>query len=207
MRVVRVETVVVGPLSTNAYVICNNDSCVVVDPGDEAWKIMRALRGRKVLAVIATHLHFDHVGAVKDIVKLTGAPFMVHRLDWELRDKYAELAMSWGFKAPALPEPTFVDEGFTAPLGLRIMHTPGHSPGSISIIGYGFVLTGDTLFSGSVGRTDLPGGDDEALLRSVCRLYRGLSRNFVVYPGHGPPTTIGEEAEDNPIVSQGFCYQ
>ncbi|MFP3161564.1 MAG: MBL fold metallo-hydrolase, partial [Vulcanisaeta sp.] len=115
---VRVETVVVGPLSTNAYVICNNDSCVVVDPGDEAWKIMRVLRGRRVLAVIATHLHFDHVGAVRDIVELTGAPFMVHRLDWELRDAYAELAMSWGFKAPVLPKPTFVDEGFTAPLGL-----------------------------------------------------------------------------------------
>jgi len=206
LGVVRVETVVVGPLSTNAYVICNNDSCVVVDPGDEAWKIMRVLRGRRVLAVIATHLHFDHVGAVRDIVELTGAPFMVHRLDWELRDAYAELAMSWGFKAPALPEPTFVDEGFTAPLGLRIMHTPGHSPGSISIIGDGFVLTGDTLFSGGVGRTDLPGGDDEALIASICRLYRELPRDFVVYPGHGPPTTIGEEAEDNTIVLQDLCY-
>ena len=86
------------------------------------------------------------------------------------------------------------------------MHTPGHSPGSISIIGDGFVMTGDTLFSGSVGRTDLPGGDDEALLRSVCRLYRELPRDFVVYPGHGPPTTIGEEAEDNTIVPQDLCY-
>jgi len=206
LGVVRVETVVVGPLSTNAYVICNNDSCVVVDPGDEVWKIMRVLRGRKVLAVIATHLHFDHVGAVRDIVELTGTPFMVHRLDWELRDAYAELAMSWGFKAPILPEPTFVNEGFTAPLDLRVIHTPGHSPGSVSIIGDGFVLTGDTLFSGSVGRTDLPGGDDEALIESVCRLYRELPGSFIVYPGHGPSTTVGEEAGNNPIIPQSLCY-
>jgi glyoxylase-like metal-dependent hydrolase (beta-lactamase superfamily II) len=178
----------------------------VVDPGDEVWKIMRVLRGRKVLAVIATHLHFDHVGAVRDIVELTGAPFMVHRLDWELRDAYAELAMSWGFKAPILPEPTFVDEGFTAPLGLRVIHTPGHSPGSVSIVGDGFVLTGDTLFSGSVGRTDLLGGDDEALIESVCRLYRELPGSFIVYPGHGPSTTVGEEAGNNPIIPQSLCY-
>ncbi len=130
------------------------------------------------------------MGAVKELTEHLGVPFMAHKLDWELKELFNELASGWGgFAKPELPEPVFVDEGGSQlPLNLRVMHTPGHTPGSISIIGDGFVITGDTLFAGSVGRTDLPGGDMDRLRDSVCRLYRELPDNFIVYPamGHQP---------------------
>ncbi|WP_148224744.1 MBL fold metallo-hydrolase [Vulcanisaeta moutnovskia] len=202
---VSVEIITVGPLETNCYLVCEGKDCLVVDPGDEAETILTILGNRRVLAVVATHLHFDHIGAVEGIVSSTGAPFMVHRLDWEMRDKYTQLARSWGFEPPNLPQPIFIDEGSGLPFNLKVMHTPGHTPGSISIVGDGFVLTGDTLFAGSVGRTDLPGGDIELLIRSICRLYRELPGNYIVYPGHGPPTTINDEADNNYFVPKSLC--
>ncbi|WP_054856676.1 MBL fold metallo-hydrolase [Vulcanisaeta sp. JCM 16159] len=200
-----VEVVIVGPLETNCYLVCDDSSCVIIDPGDEAETILNALGNRKMLAVIATHLHFDHVGAVKELTNGLGVPFMVHKLDWELRDIFNELATEWGFTRPELPEPVFIDEGSKLPLNLKVMHTPGHTPGSVSIIGDGFVITGDTLFAGSVGRTDLPGGDMNRLRNSVCRLYRELPDNFIVYPGHGPSTTIGEEKLSNLVIPMEAC--
>lgn len=123
-----VEVIVVGPLETNCYLICNGDSCVIIDPGgDEAETILNALGNRRALAVVATHLHFDHVGAVKELTEHLGVPFMVHKLDWELKELFNELASRWGgFTKPELPEPAFIDEGGSKlPLNLRVMHTPG----------------------------------------------------------------------------------
>ncbi|WP_243679687.1 MBL fold metallo-hydrolase [Vulcanisaeta souniana] len=130
-----VEVVVVGPLETNCYLVCDGNSCVIIDPGDEAESILNALSNRRALAVVATHLHFDHVGAVKELTERLGIPFMAHRLDWELKKIFDELATRWGFTKPKLPEPVFVSEGSELPLNLRVIHTPGHTPGSISIIG------------------------------------------------------------------------
>ncbi|MGC9180134.1 MAG: MBL fold metallo-hydrolase [Vulcanisaeta sp.] len=200
-----VEVVVVGPLETNCYLVCDGDSCVIIDPGDEAEAILNALGSRRALAVVATHLHFDHVSAVKELTEHLGVPFMAHRLDWELKEIFNELVSRWGFTKPELPEPVFIDEESELPLNLRVMHTPGHTPGSISIIGDGFVITGDTLFAGSVGRTDLPGGDMNRLRDSVCRLYRELPDNFIVYPGHGPSTTIGGEKINNVLIPMEAC--
>ncbi|WP_052883135.1 MBL fold metallo-hydrolase [Thermoproteus tenax] len=197
-----VERVVVGPLETNCYLICKGSECLVVDPGAEPERIAERLAGRGVAAIVATHLHFDHVGAVEALAERFRAPFIAHRADWELREVFARVAESWGFEAPRLPEPS--PAGAELPLGLRALHVPGHTPGSIAVLGDGFVLTGDLLFRGSVGRTDLPGGDWETLVRSVCSLYE-LPPSYAVLPGHGPPTTLGREARANYFVPQSTC--
>jgi glyoxylase-like metal-dependent hydrolase (beta-lactamase superfamily II) len=204
---VAVRRVVVGPLQTNAYLLCRGSDCIVVDPGADARRLLRELGGRRVLAVVATHLHFDHVGAAAEVVRATRAPFVMHALDWEMRGAFAEMARLWGFREPELPEPELVEGDAELPLGLRAVHTPGHSPGSVSIIGAGFVLAGDTLFYDGVGRTDLPGGDFAQLVRSVCRLYAELPEHFLVYPGHGKPTTLGREAGENAAVPRSLCGQ
>ncbi|MCU7788347.1 MBL fold metallo-hydrolase [Pyrobaculum sp. 3827-6] len=196
-----VVKVVVGPLATNSYVACQDEECVVVDPGDEGERLLRALSGRSLVAVVATHLHFDHVGAVAHLVEAAGAPFYAHPADWRIYKALNEVAPHWGFKVPELPTPR--DPGERLWL-FDVLHTPGHTPGSISLVASDAVFTGDTLFRGSVGRTDLPYGDWEALTRSVCRLYQ-LPSHLVVYPGHGPPTTIGAEAAGNPFINADVC--
>ncbi|WP_069806427.1 MBL fold metallo-hydrolase [Vulcanisaeta thermophila] len=201
-----ITRVVVGPLMTNCYLVCEGNECVIVDPGDEAELILRALGARHVLGIVATHGHFDHVNAALDLVSRLNVPLYMHRSDWELFQELNRIATEWGFRVnPLVDKPTFIDEGFELPLNLRVMHTPGHTPGSVSIVGNGFVMTGDTLFSGSVGRTDLPGGDPELLRESVCRLYKELPNNFIVYPGHGPTTTIEYELEYNPVINFDSC--
>ncbi|ABP50263.1 MULTISPECIES: MBL fold metallo-hydrolase [Pyrobaculum] len=196
-----VERIVVGPLATNAYLACSGDECVVIDPGDEAAAILKRLGRKGLVAIIATHLHFDHVGAVLELAEATGAPFYAHPADWAIYKELNEVAEEWGFSVPEIPPPK--NPGLRV-WELDVLHTPGHTPGSISLVGDGVVFTGDTLFHMSVGRTDLPGGDWDALVESVCRLY-GLPRGYLVYPGHGPATTIGNEAEGNPFVDASVC--
>lgn len=198
---VHVEKVVTGPLATNTYIICSAEECVVVDPGGGADMILARLGGRSVAAVVATHLHFDHVAAVAALTEAAGAPFYAHPADWAVYRELNAVAEEWGFETPDLPTPK--------PLGERlwifdVWHTPGHTPGSVSLVADGAVFTGDTLFYQSVGRTDLPLGDWDLLVQSVCRLY-SLPRNYVVYPGHGPETYIGLEAADNPFINADVC--
>ena len=198
---VYVEKLVTGPLATNTYIICSAEECVVVDPGGDVDKILARLGGRSVAAVVATHLHFDHVAAVAALTEAAGAPFYAHPADWAVYRELNAVAEEWGFETPDLPTPK--------PLGERlwifdVWHTPGHTPGSVSLVADGAVFTGDTLFYQSVGRTDLPLGDWDLLVQSLCRLY-SLPRNYVVYPGHGPETYIGLEAADNPFVNADVC--
>jgi len=197
---VQIEVVTVGPLQTNCYILCDGDECVVIDPGDEPDKILAVLRNRGISAIVATHLHFDHVGAVGELVKLSGAPFYVHKDDWDIRDKLTKLAEHFGYRVD-LPNPKFLGDSVE---WLRVLHTPGHTPGSVSLIGDGFVFTGDTLFYQAVGRADLPGGNWRQLVNSVCRLYQ-LPDEYVVYAGHGPSTTIGLEKRENPLVNLEHC--
>lgn len=196
-----VVKVVVGPLATNSYIVCKNDECIVVDPGDGGEKLLRALGRRSLVSIVATHLHFDHVGAVAHLVEATGVPFYAHPADWRIYKELNEVAVEWGFEVPTLPQPR--NPGSRLWL-FDVLHTPGHTPGSISLLGGGVVFTGDTLFRMSVGRTDLPYGNWEELMRSVCRLYQ-LPSDFVVHPGHGPPTSIGDEATGNPFINSGVC--
>ena len=198
---VHVEKVVTGPLATNTYIVCSAEECVVVDPGGGADRVLARLGGRSVAAVVATHLHFDHVAAVAALTEAAGAPFYAHPADWAVYRELNAVAEEWGFETPDLPTPK--------PLGERlwifdVWHTPGHTPGSVSLVANGAVFTGDTLFYQSVGRTDLPLGDWDLLVQSVCRLY-SLPRNYVVYPGHGPETHMGLEAADNPFINADVC--
>jgi len=196
----------VGPLMSNAYLLCDGPECIIVDPGGDPDEIIRAVRGRAVRFVIATHMHFDHVWAARDLVERTGAGFLVHRLDWLARDRLLSMAEELGFRSPDPPDSaTFVEDGQEVRRGLRVMHAPGHTPGSICLIGDGFILTGDALFLGSVGRTDIPLSDPAALKSSICRIYREVPPDYEVLPGHGPPTTVGAEAAGNPFVDAASC--
>ena len=161
-----------------------------------------------VTAIVATHAHFDHIVAAQRLRELTGAPFRMHRADRPVLDWYSEsgrmfLGLDLG---PAPDVDADAAEGDRVSAGgveLEVLHTPGHSPGSISLVGEGAVFAGDTLFAGSIGRTDLPGGDQDALLRAVKEKLFVLEPETPVYPGHGPATTLGREERDNPFVGRG----
>jgi hydroxyacylglutathione hydrolase len=200
---------VVGPLQCNCYVVGDPDTkeAMVIDPGDDADGIAEALAERDltVTAIVATHAHFDHIVAAERLRVLTGAPFHLHGGDKPLLPWMQESGRLFlGLDLPAPPEvDTEVGEGDTIAAGdvsLEVLHTPGHSPGSISLISPEVVFSGDTLFAGSVGRTDLPGGDTDALVNAVKEKLFELDDSNTVYPGHGPATTLGEEKAHNPFV-------
>lgn len=203
------DHLVVGPLGCNCYIVGDPETreAIVIDPGDDADALAASLAAKNlnVTAIIATHAHFDHILAAERLRELTGAPFHLHDADKPL--------LSWMqtsgrmFLGIDLPDPPEVDrsvsEGDLVTAGsvaLQVVHTPGHSPGSISLITSSVVFSGDTLFSGSIGRTDLPGGDTQALIDAVTRKLFALDLDLPVYPGHGPATTLGEEQESNPFV-------
>ncbi|HYI46127.1 MAG TPA: MBL fold metallo-hydrolase [Actinomycetota bacterium] len=200
---------VVGPLQCNCYVVGDPETkqAIVIDPGDEADVIAASLAEREltVTAIVATHAHFDHVVAAGRLRELTGAPFYLHRDDGPILDWLQESGRM--FLGLDLPPPPDVDreasEGEILTAGsarLEVLHTPGHSPGSISLVTDTAVFSGDTLFAGSIGRTDLPGGDTQELLTAVRNKLFLLEDELPVYPGHGPQTTLGEEKRFNPFV-------
>ncbi len=199
----------VGPLACNCYIVGDEASfeAIVIDPGGDAEDLLGIIQaeGLTITAIVATHAHFDHVLAAEALREATGAPFYLHQGD--------EPVLSWlqesgrMFLGVELPPPPDIDtkpkEGDSLVAGavsLEILHTPGHSPGSISLVGTGAVFAGDTLFAGSIGRSDLPGGDGQLLLDAIRSKLFGLDEETIVYPGHGPTTTIGAEKESNPFV-------
>ncbi|MEW6003210.1 MAG: MBL fold metallo-hydrolase [Nitrospirota bacterium] len=203
-----VKSLVIGPLESNCFIIAdeNTREALVIDPGDEPDRILSIINKHnfKVKYIICTHAHFDHVGAVSDIKKETGARIIIHRDDLDIYNHTKEMALLWGFEIEPLPEPdSFVSEGDIIKIGnlkFEVFHTPGHSPGGICLYGEGLLITGDTLFAGSVGRTDFYGGDISKLKKSFKRLM-SLPDKIKVIPGHGPETTIGRERTYN-IFSQ-----
>lgn len=204
-----IRTIVVGQLEENCYVIGDEASreAIVVDPGDEPDRILEVIRenGLKVKAIVCTHAHFDHIGAVGDIKKETGARVLIHEDEIELYRGAKDQGALWGIEIDDIPEPDgFLHEGDKVRFGsaeLTVLHTPGHSPGGICLLGEGIVLTGDTLFQGSVGRTDFHGGSASDLKSSFRRLL-GLNDDIKVLSGHGPETTIKREKRDNFFVSE-----
>lgn len=204
---VTVHTLVVGRLQTNCYVMESKSGSVIVDPGDEPERILRFLGDIRATPnqIIATHTHFDHVLGVDLIRKKLGIPFLIHRDDLPMLQSMQDRVRQ--FMNMEVPPPPTVDgylkDGALIRIGdetVQVLHTPGHSPGSISILGTGFVLTGDALFNQSIGRTDLPGGDLKTLLLSIREKLFKLGDETIVYPGHGPETTIGDEKLTNPFV-------
>jgi hydroxyacylglutathione hydrolase len=197
----KVKTIAVGLLGTNCYLAIDPETNqgIIIDPGADKEKILGAVNrsGAVFTAVINTHGHFDHIAA--DIIKTDlGIPLLIHKLEMpRFKSGLADQMMLLGFgPAEEIPEPDrFLEEGDKIKVGnekLTVWHTPGHTPGGISLLGKGLVFTGDTLFCGGVGRTDLEDGSDADLDRSLERLLR-LPGETIVYSGHGPSSVIENE--------------
>jgi hydroxyacylglutathione hydrolase len=199
-----IQKFVVGPLENNCFIISDEKSkeALVVDPGDEPDRLLDFIDKNhlKVKYIVCTHAHFDHIGALVDIKEAQGPKIVIHEDELFLYQNVNKQAEMWGFSAESLPEPDmFVSDGDFLELGslrFEVFHTPGHSPGGICLYGEGILVTGDTLFAGSVGRTDLYGGDLLQLKKSFQRLI-SLPVEVRVLPGHGPETTIKKEKIDN----------
>jgi glyoxylase-like metal-dependent hydrolase (beta-lactamase superfamily II) len=206
-----IKKLAVGPIMANCFILGCPDTrqAVVIDPGDEADRILLALAEAKltVAHIINTHGHFDHVGANHRMKKATGAPIVIHALDAPMLGMLARTAAAWGMSAEDSPPPDrTVDDGDTIAFGgiaLQVIHTPGHTPGGISLLADGHLFAGDTLFAGSVGRTDFPGGSFETLKASIQKKLFALPEATAVFTGHGPETTIGAEKRHNPFVGMG----
>lgn len=203
----------VGPLACNCYVVGDpvTKEAIVIDPGGDADDLIDEIskQGLVVKSIVATHAHFDHLIAAQRIREVTGAPFHLHGDDTPLLDWYEQSGIMFlGVKLPPPPDiDTRPKEGDVLEAGsarLEVLHTPGHSPGSISLLGRSeeapVLFAGDLLFAGSVGRTDLPGGDTETLVRMIRNKVFPLGDDLEVYPGHGPPTTVARERRSNPFV-------
>jgi hydroxyacylglutathione hydrolase len=204
----RVVPLTNGAFAENCYLVADPDTreAVIVDPGEEAELFLARLRHEAwtLRAIWLTHAHVDHVAGVTAVREATGAPVWLHPLDRPLYDRAADQARALGLRIvpPPPPDRAFAEGEPVGVGGLRfdVLHTPGHSPGGVSLAGHGVAFVGDLLFAGSVGRTDLPGGDTDTLLASIREKLYALPDDTVVYAGHGPATTIGEEKRSNPFV-------
>jgi hydroxyacylglutathione hydrolase len=186
----------VGPYQTNCYILACKETLegVVIDPGDEVLRITREISENeiRIQKILITHGHIDHIGGVGDLKRITKAPVLIHPLD-----------------ASALPMPPdgSLQEGQKIQVGaytLSVLHTPGHSRGAVCLLAPGAVFTGDTLFAGSVGRTDFPGGSHEMLVDGVRKKIFPLGDELRIYPGHGPASTIGAERRTNPFFQSAW---
>lgn len=200
----QIQMFTVTPFFENCYVLSHGGETMVVDPGEAAPELKAAVNGQNVTMVFNTHCHCDHSGGNAELMKLTGAPLVAHEADLPLLRSISQQGMLFGVPMPASPDPDrFINEGDIVELGgaqLKVFHTPGHAPGHVVLVGDGFVIAGDTLFAGSIGRTDLPGGNYNQLIRSIKEKLMVLPDDTVVYSGHGPATTIGEERRSNPFL-------
>lgn len=185
----KIETLCLGPLATNCYLVEIGEALLVIDPGEPEPALLEAIDGRTVAWVLNTHGHFDHVGGNWELAK-RGAPLAIHPEDLPFLDE--------GFPDHA-PVDRLLADGERILDTLRVLSLPGHSRGSVAFVTEDTIFGGDLLFAGSVGRTDLPGGSTERMIESLRALLR-FPDDTMVFPGHGPPTTIGRERGTNPFL-------
>ncbi len=207
----------VGPLAVKAYLIACPETrdAFIVDPAGSEEMLAGIIKdeGLSLRYIVNTHGHPDHTCGNARLKELTNAPVLMHQADDELHNnpEVVQMFRAWGFE-PAPPADQYVGHGDVIRVGnlsFRVLHTPGHSPGSICLYGHGHVITGDTLFVGAVGRTDLPGGSFDTLIQSLKTYILPLPDPTVVLPGHdygpSPTSTIGREKKENPYIVE-YCF-
>jgi len=188
----KIESLPLGNLWTNCYLLRTDDLLIIIDPATTSDKLFELIDTEKVDMIINTHGHFDHVGGDSVLKKKYGAKILLHR---------ADLALFRETVPPEVKVDRFIDEGDKVGAGrLEVMHMPGHSPGSIILVGDGIIFCGDLIFAGSIGRTDFPGGSSRDMTTSLQRL-AALPGDYTLYPGHGPITTLAKERALNPFLN------
>jgi glyoxylase-like metal-dependent hydrolase (beta-lactamase superfamily II) len=202
-----VKTLPVGQLEANCYIIADEQTghAMIIDPGDEPDRILDEANDLQIDYIFLTHAHFDHAGVIGDLKEATSAEIILHPDEVPVYESIRDHAAAWGFMVEAPPPPDILmsdgDELLVGGMGFVVVHTPGHSPGSMCLYGEGAAFTGDTLFAGSVGRSDLPGGNMAQLKESFRRLM-AMPGETRVFPGHGPATSIGHEMKFNMFAGE-----
>lgn len=190
----KIESLPLGNFWTNCYLLRTDDLVIIIDPGATTDELFKLIGDEGVDMIINTHGHFDHVGGNRILKEKYGAKILLHQ---------ADLALFYETVSPEIKVDQFIDEGDKIGAGaLEVMHMPGHSPGSIILVGTNVIFCGDLIFAGSIGRTDFPGGSPADMAASLQRL-AALPGDYTLYSGHGPATTLAKERAMNPFLNAG----